>query len=367
MNVSSKAAPKNVYVLHNSVRTVLIFRASYIRALVADGVHVICVAIDDDEVAAQALTDMGVELVLVKSKFILFRAIEFNFRLLLRAKGDVFTAPLLCHFITTSVLAFPIVIINRNVSCFIEGLGTFFTGRALFTKSIAWFLKTFASRRVFMNSAEKDLIGEPDDKVLNGIGVDIDQFEFAEIANTDGREDFEQLNLLFVGRLVSDKGVVDCMSVLRQLHERGVKAVLTLVGEQYPGNPGNLDDLAIETLKKEFGNTINFAGQQSDLSKYYQAADALLLLSKHEGFPVVVMEANACGTPAVVFDVLGCRDAVQHGVNGYLYPKGDVDAVANCLEENTFATMRKACREVAEERFDVNDRVQCIREIVGTA
>jgi glycosyltransferase involved in cell wall biosynthesis len=69
------------------------------------------------------------------------------------------------------------------------------------------------------------------------------------------------------------------------------------------------------------------------------------------------MEASAMGVPAVVTDIRGCREAVEHGVNGLLFPVGDSEALAQAIVELVRNDQRRAQmgstgRRMAEERFD---------------
>jgi glycosyltransferase involved in cell wall biosynthesis len=77
------------------------------------------------------------------------------------------------------------------------------------------------------------------------------------------------------------------------------------------------------------------------------------------------MEASAMGVPAVVTDIRGCRETVDHGENGLLFPAGDADALARSLiellgDDERRARMGETGRRIAEDRFDeqkVFDRV----------
>jgi len=100
---------------------------------------------------------------------------------------------------------------------------------------------------------------------------------------------------------------------------------------------------------------IRFLGfvNQSRLPGIYAAADLLVLPSEHEPFGLVVNEAMACGVPAVVSDrVCAHRDLITAGVNGMVYPIGDVDALARILRE-LFSAPEKLRRmgEAARERL----------------
>ncbi|MEZ8222138.1 Glycosyltransferase involved in cell wall biosynthesis [Candidatus Fervidibacteria bacterium JGI MDM2 JNZ-1-D12] len=95
---------------------------------------------------------------------------------------------------------------------------------------------------------------------------------------------------------------------------------------------------ALEAEAKSLGiaDRVRFLGfvNQSQLPAVYRAADLMVLSSEYEPFAVVVNEAMLCGCPVVVSDQVGARyDLVQVGQTGFIYPCGDVDALAAILRE----------------------------------
>jgi glycosyltransferase involved in cell wall biosynthesis len=60
-------------------------------------------------------------------------------------------------------------------------------------------------------------------------------------------------------------------------------------------------------------------------------AQVLIFPAVREGWGLVVLEANACGTPAVGYDVPGLRDSIRHGETGMLVKPGDLEALAEAL------------------------------------
>jgi glycosyltransferase involved in cell wall biosynthesis len=74
-----------------------------------------------------------------------------------------------------------------------------------------------------------------------------------------------------------------------------------------------------------------------------QAARALVLPSFAEGLPVVIMEAMALGRPVISTFVAGIPELVQAGENGWLVPAGDVEALADAMQD---------CLESSTERLD---------------
>lgn len=159
--------------------------------------------------------------------------------------------------------------------------------------------------------------------------------------------------LLFVGRL--DDAVKRVSAILAAFERaRGRHDVRLLVvgdGEDGP----KLRALGQELL----GEGVEFLGwveEPERLAHLYANADALVLASVREGFPTVVGEALACGTPVIATDVGGVSEVVSDEVTGRLIPAGDDVALTNALTEVIehpafFAAMRPAARRIAEERL----------------
>ncbi|MGA7489127.1 MAG: glycosyltransferase, partial [Xanthobacteraceae bacterium] len=85
--------------------------------------------------------------------------------------------------------------------------------------------------------------------------------------------------------------------------------------------------------------------------------------SHREGMPLSLLEAAACGRPLVATDVPGCRDIARPGVNGFLVPRDDADALADAIERLALdpelrRKFGKASRELAERQFS-SARIGC--------
>ncbi len=110
----------------------------------------------------------------------------------------------------------------------------------------------------------------------------------------------------------------------------------------------------LEQAASELGvrDRVRFLGflNQTQLPAVYVAADLLALCSEYEPFGVVVNEAMLCGRPAVVSDCVGARQLIDPGNNGFVYPCGDVAALAATLrtalgDRDRLATLGAAARE----------------------
>ena len=99
---------------------------------------------------------------------------------------------------------------------------------------------------------------------------------------------------------------------------------------------GDGPDLGPATdLARELGvlDRIRLVGVVDDVAPYLRGADLLLLPSQTEAFGLVALEALAAGVPVIASRVGGLPEVVQHGVSGYLFPKGDVEGMARQATE----------------------------------
>jgi glycosyltransferase involved in cell wall biosynthesis len=136
--------------------------------------------------------------------------------------------------------------------------------------------------------------------------------------------------VLHVGRLKRYKATDHLLQASRLLKERGVKFTTVIVGDG--DDKPRLEALA---AKLGLGEAVRFTGFVPEAEKvtWYRRAAVLSENSVKEGWGLIVMEANACGTPVVVADSPGLRDSSKDGVNGLMYKYGDVPALGERLEK----------------------------------
>lgn len=134
--------------------------------------------------------------------------------------------------------------------------------------------------------------------------------------------------LLFCARVVPDKGVDTLQAAWKILHRQFPNALLFVVGG---GLNELLDDL--RGLSAELDNSIRVIGEVDAPQEFYRMADVYIFPSRHEGLPTSLLEAMACGLPAVTSDIGGCEDVIQNGVNGYRVYSEDATAFAEKISE----------------------------------
>jgi D-inositol-3-phosphate glycosyltransferase len=148
--------------------------------------------------------------------------------------------------------------------------------------------------------------------------------------------------LLYVGRIDPAKGLMTVIEALDLLREKNLplynqlKLIVVGGGRKKEDLPGNREFIRIkESIReKKLAGKVIFQGskKQSELKKYYSAAEALVMPSLYESFGLVPVEAMACGTPALVSRIGEMRNIVQEGKNGFSFRPNSAASLASCLE-----------------------------------
>jgi glycosyltransferase involved in cell wall biosynthesis len=131
-------------------------------------------------------------------------------------------------------------------------------------------------------------------------------------------------------RMLWEKGVGVCVDAARLLRAEGVEARIVLVGLPDPENPRSVPREQLQAWHDE--GIVEWWGFRSDMPAVYEASTIVVLPTMYrEGVPRVLIEAAACGRPAVTTDRPGCSDIVRHGKNGMLVAPGNARAFADAL------------------------------------
>jgi len=139
--------------------------------------------------------------------------------------------------------------------------------------------------------------------------------------------------VLFVGRLAVVKRVDLIIEMTRRLTGKGLAVRTVIVGGGVLGNPATEE--RYRQLAQPLGSSVIFTGPKlpEEVRDYYSIADVVVQASMSEGLgSFAVLEAAACGVPSVASDVGGTREAVEHGVTGYVFDADDLDAMCNYVE-----------------------------------
>jgi len=148
-----------------------------------------------------------------------------------------------------------------------------------------------------------------------------------------------------VGRLSDQKSPFDFIRVAEVVHKFRPDAHFVWVGD------GPLESEAQRlSASLQLESVVHWLGQRNNVPQLLHIFDCFLLTSRWEGFPLVILEAMAADVPIVATDILGTRDAIRHGSNGYLAPVGDpeslarfvLDLVEDLVKANSFRSVSRA-------------------------
>ena len=158
-----------------------------------------------------------------------------------------------------------------------------------------------------------------------------------------------------VARLHPKKRVDEAIQVFALVRAGNPQARLELFGFGY----GDEEEGAIRALIDELGlgAAVDFPPFTNNPADIYATACATLLTSASEGFPLILLESMSFGVPVAAYDAnYGPRDVIRHGVNGFLAPFGDRQALADGIlalmrDPELRSRMARASRETLK-RFD---------------
>lgn len=203
----------------------------------------------------------------------------------------------------------------------ITGLGTAFQNDGLLTKLVCAMYK-FAFKKIktvfFENEGNRDIIvGKgivPKSKThcLKGAGVNTEEFVFSQYP-IDGK-----IHFLFIGRVMSEKGVDELFTAAERLKKDGENVMVDIVGP--------FEENYADTVKElEERGVIKYHGYQSDVKQFIEKSHCFVLPSYHEGMANTLLECGAMGRPLITSNIHGCMEAVRDGITGYLCQVKDAD------------------------------------------
>lgn len=247
----------------------------------------------------------------------------------------------------------------------ITGLGyTFIGGQGVKRKLVSKLAHTLY--KTALSKTHKAFFQNPDDEalfrelgllpkgtpsvVVNGSGVDVSQFEVSPLPLGSTPR------FLLIGRLLGDKGVREYVQAAQQVKQQHPEAQFDLVG-WIDENPNSITQTELDEWIA--AGTINFLGRLTDVRPAIRNCSVYVLPSYREGTPRSSLETMAMGRAVITTDAPGCRETVIDGVNGFLVPVKDANALAAAMlrfieQPELIAEMGKCSREIAEEKYDVH-------------
>lgn len=260
----------------------------------------------------------------------------------------------------------------------VSGLGIMFSDynpsrlKKLLVPVLRWGMATENVTIIFQNHEDESLfeaLGISENTktfFIKGSGVDLRQFD-GKARSDSGKP----VRVIFAGRMVKDKGVLDFIEaaeILRHKYEGKVEFVLcgALSSNPYAVKKEELDRLCD-------GEYIKYLGYRDDMPTQFSKSDIMCFPSYYrEGVPKAILDASAAGLPIITCDSIGCRDTVKDGVNGFLVRPKSPRQVAEKLDillsdPNLRRKMGEVSRRIAEKEYDVNHVVDTHLRIYDSA
>lgn len=166
-------------------------------------------------------------------------------------------------------------------------------------------------------------------KLIPGSGVALDRYPVQDYP--DGGNGIEGAPVVFnyIGRILSDKGVDDYIEAAKRIKAKYPNTEFNMLGFVEP------TESHYETELEELGKQeiIFFRGSQKDVKPWIKRAHCIIHPSTYgEGMSNVLLENASSGRVIITTDNPGCRETVDDGISGLIYPGGDVDALVAKIE-----------------------------------
>ena len=210
----------------------------------------------------------------------------------------------------------------------ITGLGTAVENPGIVQKALVCLYKySFRDvRRVFFqNTANRDFflwnhIRVNDYAYLPGSGVNLERFPLCEYPKGQG------IRFAFVSRILKEKGIEVFLEAAREIRKRHRDVEFHVCGFLESDYDGALEEYRIS-------GDIIYHGLIRDVASFMKEMHCIVLPSFYpEGISNVLLEACAIGRPIITTDRAGCREVVEDGVNGFMIPQRNTEALVEALE-----------------------------------
>lgn len=366
---------KTVLISINAAWNIVNFRSGLIAALRGAGYRVTALAPPD---AWQSrLEALGVEYAPIEmdkkgvSPVNDLRLLGRYWRALGRMRPDVFLGYTPKPNIWGSIAAHSLGIrVINNVS----GLGTaFMRPGALMRIVTALYKRAFRrSMTVFFQNGEdmalfleRKIVRRDQARLLPGSGIDLERFRPAGSGNDGG------FAFLLIARLLWDKGVGEYVEAARLVRAEVPGVRFRLLGFLDVANRTAVPRSDVEAWVAE--GLIDYLGESDDVRPHVAGATCIVLPSYREGLPRTLLEGAAMAKPLIATDVPGCRQVVDHGVNGLLCSVRDARSLADSMlamlrmSDEEREAMGAAGRRKVEAEYDEKIAIARYLQAIGEA
>lgn len=313
---------KSVAIIYNSYKYVYLFRRSLINSLTSEGYVVYVIAPKDSH--KELLENEGIHCIDIEldaySKNIkseIFGLISM-FNIVKRIN------PIVILSYTIKINIYSVVISKilgiKNIPN-VTGLGSVFISNSFLSKiliKVYFFTLSLSYFIFFQNNDDYEGVKKSYKKiykkslVLPGSGIDCESI----IPSFTSYQEDSPMKLIFLGRIIKDKGIYELIDAIKLINSNGIKIYLSIVGTlENKSNSPDIHD--IDQWNKIPG--VKYLGFSDNSLKTISEHDCVILPSYREGTSRVLLEGGALGKPLLASNVPGCNNVVVDGYNGYLF------------------------------------------------
>lgn len=181
----------------------------------------------------------------------------------------------------------------------------------------------------FLNNDDKKdflkykILQEEKTFILKGEGVDTHRFSVKEMPS--------KTSFLLMARMLWDKGVGEYVEAARLLKKDFPEVSFNLLGFLNSDNPSAINEEQMKEWVEE--GVVNYLGVTKNVVPFIEQTTSLVLPSYREGIPVSLLEAASMGRILIATNAVGCRDAVDDAVNGFLVPVKDANSLSEAMRK----------------------------------
>jgi glycosyltransferase involved in cell wall biosynthesis len=262
----------------------------------------------------------------------------------------------------------------------LAGLGAIFSSdkwqarllKPLIIRTIKILLSSHNTKTIVQNQEDYDLlvnragISTRRLSLIKGSGIDTEHFHYTNLPAVPVR-------IALVSRLLWDKGIGEYVAAVKLLKQNGLIFEALLVGEPDAENLAAISHEQLSIWQTE--GYIQQLGYIKDIKEFWLNTHIAVLPSYREGLPKSLLEAAACGRPIVTTNTSGCKEVVDHGINGFLVPVKNIEELAEALkmlilDSSLQYKMGKKSRQKVEQQFSneivLSQTVHLYQELMET-
>lgn len=376
---------KKIFVIGTTASNLYLFRKDFLKSCVLQGLDVYTLVSEYDEYWLDKIKSLNCNIITYKlSRTGLNPFDDLKSIVELRQHINLYKPAIVFSFFSKPVIYGSLaakLVGKSKVVGMIEGLGSPFTdhpnGITIKMKLVRFFQVTlyrlvfpFIDKIIFLNNDDpidlikKNKIYHRKDaiNVLGGIGLNLNDYPYKKW-NTKN-----PLTFIIVARLLIEKGIYEFLAAAKLVKKKYPNVKFKIVGGLDLANPSGISQQELDDVIA--CGIVDYIGFTNNIVCEIAESAVFVLPSYREGVPRSTQEAMAIGRPIITTDVPGCRDTVVDGVNGFLIPKWNVDALVEKMfffieNPEQINIMGKESYNIACEKFDVHTVNKKLFKILG--